>query len=417
MSGAIQRTALYLLFFLLNFEDWVLGGGGDPVSLAKVAGWAYGLSVARDLPRYLKRGRTAWFMMPLWFLFALVVIQNIFHAPASPAFWINFSWLQNVVLVWLLLNHVEKDPVVLDRAIRVFALGAAVAAGLFAAGIGVEPDADGRAQLFGDNSNAIAIRQVVGITVIGWMVMNWTTVGIARYILLLPLPLMVTLIAESGSRKALIALTLVTIGMALAYRGTNWWKRIMVVGAVAVSGVMGWQSLAESETLMRRMNDTIETRSLGIRGEIWALLLPLVGNSPLLGIGEAGYQQVVDAEFRVEAMSPHNVLLEVTIYSGVVGLWFFLWFLWRVGKAAIHAAWRERNLLPLLLLVPVSTLVTGGQMLTVKLAWSLLTYAAAQRQRSLGEVSRPLGEQRPRHALRPESGPKPQLRPDALGPA
>ena len=108
------------------------------------------------------------------------------------------------------------------------------------------------------------------------------------------------------------------------------------------------------------------------REVIYAELWEVINNNLFFGIGQTGYF----AKFGDG--SPHNVLLEILCYSGIIGLSMYLLFLYNILKIAIKSKSIEGNILPLILLIPLLGLILSGQILTLKLGWCIFSYIASR---------------------------------------
>ena len=139
--------------------------------------------------------------------------------------------------------------------------------------------------------------------------------------------------------------------------------------------------MAESGGLMyERLMETVEDGSSSGRTDIWKALLPNLMKHPILGVGQTGYAAVANQELSAVAgsiyeygYSPHNVLIEVFAYTGLVGLFVMLLFWGRIGVSAYNGYKQQNNLVPLLLLMPILLSIMTGQVLADKVAW--LSYA------------------------------------------
>jgi len=83
--------------------------------------------------------------------------------------------------------------------------------------------------------------------------------------------------------------------------------------------------------------------SLDERGEIWSASFSLLKNPNvfLFGFGlsqfEANYQVVAEGvlgrpPLDLNVIQPHNLFLLFVFHYGVLGVFFLLWIMWRVGK-------------------------------------------------------------------------------------
>jgi hypothetical protein len=88
-----------------------------------------------------------------------------------------------------------------------------------------------------------------------------------------------------------------------------------------------------------------ENYSLTTRLEAWTILLQIIKVNPVLGLGFANYYwytplfpiQGYDVSF-----NSHNNYVDIVAQTGLVGLSFFLFFLWRIGKLG----WQLRERAP-----------------------------------------------------------------------
>ena len=107
---------------------------------------------------------------------------------------------------------------------------------------------------------------------------------------------------------------------------------------------------------------------------MWTKYLDLIKEHPILGVGFTGADQYALREFG-QARSPHNVIIEVALYSGVLGLACFLVFLFCLYRDAWLYRKKRNNLGPLITSMAIIGLVMSGQALGVKLFWTLAAYA------------------------------------------
>jgi O-antigen ligase len=277
-----------------------------------------------------------------------------------------------MILFWVIVNHERKDKFILEKGMLCFALGAAVLAVLFTAGVGLQYEG-GRAIIFGENQNVIGTKMSVALIVLFLAIiqnrLRWRPT--TRLLLLLPIPLMMRALAESGSRVAFISFGAAFLVGVLLFRTKNMWGKITVFVVGLGASIPLWQFLMESETLANRLALTAENGDLSGRDTIWETLVPLVKANPIFGVGLSGLEHFSKIH---RLTQPHNVFLEVLCYTGVIGLVLYLTYLYRVIKEGYHAYKADGVLLPLLLLSPVFGLLLSGQILEVKMGWIIFAY-------------------------------------------
>lgn len=116
--------------------------------------------------------------------------------------------------------------------------------------------------------------------------------------------------------------------------------------------------------------DVIKSGDTSNRDLIWDALLVYFTDNFLFGIGRTGFVSIVGE------MSPHNVLLEIFIYTGFVGVIIFCFFYFFIIRKAFQRIKFENNALPFILLIPISFLFFSGQIFDKKIVWVILSYIA-----------------------------------------
>jgi len=254
-----------------------------------------------------------------------------------------------------------------------FAIGSICLALLYHAGIGVEYDG-GRVSLFGDNENIIGIRMAISSVIIGLIVIqNQFTLSKFRFIFLAAIPVMLKLMAETGSRVALFSFVLMFVTGTLLFKTKKSWYKIIILAVGAIAFIYIIQYLLQSEILLQRILLTRSESDLAGRDNIWQKLIPLIKENPVFGVGITGYEEFARSKLS-QNTSPHNVIIEILCYSGIIGLIFYSFFIFRVTKQALSVLRTKKIIMPLLLLVPVAGIILSGQILNVKIGWLIFAY-------------------------------------------
>lgn len=362
----VQRIVLYVYFFSLNFQVFNFFGLGTP---ARLVGFLYLAVILPQVKRFFKVSYISGYLVKLFLLIFLIAVVSVFSASSYSYNVLHSAFLLNVIFFWFLINHERKDPGVLLKGFFSFALGSVFLAVLYKAGFGVEY-VGGRVTIFGDNANAIALRMVISIMILAYFSVDKSfIVSDWRIFLLLPIPMLADFMLQTGSRKAVLALALSFVLYFLLFRARKLIYKFAGFGALLVVGLYFFEAVVSSEVLYKRLMSAAETGETG-RSEIWANVMAIFNSSPVFGVGMTGYHEKYKMMTGV-VMSPHNVLLEVLVYTGVVGIFLYLWFLLSASIQA-YLSFRNRNfLLPLLLLIPVFSMILGGQALGGKVPWAI----------------------------------------------
>lgn len=375
----IQRTALLLFFFSINFEMWDPSGSGQ-FSISKFTGLIYLGVMLPSIIQFKTPKEYKPVLWPVWLFFILLTVISFFHLQPGFTKYVDITILQNIILFWILINHEKQEHLVLEKGILSFALGAFVLAVLFNLGIGIEIDpTDYRTSIFGDNANNVGVRMSIALAVIPVsIIQNRLELGKIRYLFLLSLPLIFSTMLDTGSRVAFIAFLLSYITFVVLYKSeTKWGKPVMILSGVFVF-LLILMVLLKSELITERLVQTIKEGDLSDRDIIWKRVLPIWWENPLFGVGKTGYEHIVwTASGRY--VSPHNVILEILCLTGVAGLFFYSLFLYRVVQTSFQFYNYSGFILPLLLFIPMFGLLLSAQLLPVKIGWCIFAYIAGSK--------------------------------------
>ena len=372
----LQRVALYFLFFSINFEVWDPLGTHGSFSLSKLAGYFYFFTIITELPSFFRTSSIKKFLTPLLAFFILLSIVNFININATSSVFIDVSIFQNIILFIILINHERKFPGTLEKGLFYFALGSFLLALLFQLGIGVNYD-HGRVTIFGDNQNIIAIKECTSIIILLAFLRNRNPVFKKKqYFVLLFIPLMFSLMIQTGSRSAFITFCLMIFSGVLLMKGPKRYSKIFIFFLGVILGFVIWYYLPTSGVLYSRLKLTEQSHDLGGRAGIWEIVLPFIKNNPLFGRGESGYISYITRSTG-NYISPHNVILEVLSYTGIVGLSLYILFLSRIFLISLKKYRKDGSLLRLLLIIPILSQLLSGQLLNVKLGYVIFAFSVS----------------------------------------
>jgi hypothetical protein len=373
---SLRRIALFLFFLSINFEVWDPLNTNGLFSIAKLMGYIY---LATMLPRFfyfLTNKNNSTFIAPLFLYFAILTIVNLFNSDATLSTFFNMTIFQNIFLLYILINHEQEDPLIIEKGLLGFALGSGILAILYNAGIGIEISENGQVSIFHDNQNSIGFRScVASIILIHNVVINPLKLGYSKFLLLLPLPLIFELLAVSASRSAVFSLILaLVVGGSLVKTGKIWGKYLVILSTICFLIVIA-SLLMQHEVFRMRLMYTLQEGDTSGREIIWRNILPLIRDNPLFGVGTVGYETYSIMVFG-ELKSPHNVFLEILSYTGILGLSIYIVFLYRIVAKSFKMYTKMNLVLPMLLLIPVFVSIASMQILNVKTGWIIFAYIA-----------------------------------------
>ncbi|MDD2637136.1 MAG: O-antigen ligase family protein, partial [Bacteroidales bacterium] len=187
------------------------------------------------------------------------------------------------------------------------------------------------------------------------------------------LPL-INMIALTGSRVTFLTLMISLIVFFVLRRTNRSSSRIFVllIGAIIIYFLIDY--LLQFDVLRLRLLTTLQDQNISGRDKIWEIILPELLDNLFIGMGISGY---IDYSYRVFSrfVSPHNVFIEVLAYSGLIGLFTYLLFFWKLGIYSFKSYLARGILLPLIFIMAIFFINVSGQALNVKIFWMLFIYS------------------------------------------
>ncbi len=141
------------------------------------------------------------------------------------------------------------------------------------------------------------------------------------------------LIMQMGSRNGLLSFGFVTLlGVFLVMRNRSWTFQLMIVGGAFIAGVTALYFFQDSPTMQRFIFE-MTVDSGGERVDYWAAGGQAIKDAPLLGQGgdeTASLYSVGRWSPNVEDHVMHNTFLEIAVEYGLLGLTFYLIFVYTI---------------------------------------------------------------------------------------
>ena len=372
LIARIQLFLVCIFFGSLNFE--MFSPFVEDMSVSKIAMFLYILgTLLTPLGEVFNTSRIRGVLASIFIMGAFMVLSSMLNG-CHRVF--DMTLFLNMMMFWLLLNHYRRDPRIFEQGLLWFALSAALVGILFMFGIGVSVgEVNERFTIFNDNQNTIGIKMAISIL----FLMNYTlhhSVDQPIYkpwLLALTIP-MLMLLFGTASRTATLIVAVGVVLFFLLRPSLSHWIRVLwlLVGAVVI--YFGIRLIGEQELLMSRILQTMEEGSIAQRDVIWAMYWERIKANPIFGVGFTGGEQVALKVFGM-LRSPHNVFVEVALYSGILGFIPFLYFIYTLYRDAIKYARVEKNLAPILMSVGLTAMLLAGQALNVKLFWTMAAFA------------------------------------------
>lgn len=369
----LQKITLYIFFFSINFEMLRLFPENEAFSTSRLTGILYFLAVIPLYKLYFQTDNIKRFLVPVFVFFGLQTFMSLININEVSSTVIDTSLLLNIIFFWIIINHERMEHLIVEKAMLSFAFGAVVLTLFYYAGFGIEYE-EGRLSIFGDDQNYIGFRTAVAILIlITTVLQNRLKMGWSRYLFLIPIPFMLKLISETGSRGAFFSIALSVGAGIVLYRTKNFRKKVVTVVVGILLFIATGTYLLESETMKSRLKETTESGDTGGRAKIWRNVFEIVKENPVLGVGKTGYALATTVTLG-EVESAHNVILEVLCYTGIVGFIIYFTFFYRIGISSYQVYQHTSLLLPILLMIPVMGMILSIQILTKKIGWIIFAY-------------------------------------------
>lgn len=373
-----QRLFFFIFMFSLNFEMLDLSGKGF-LSLGKLAGLLYLLVIFPSFKSMLsfRNIRTEFFALFYFFIF-LTVVSLIYINRSSSSFF-EVSIFQNIILFLIITNHERYDKGLIEKGFFYFALGSFLLGILAFFGVGVKINEEMRMSIFGDNQNIIGYRMVYSAIILLTALLmnnfnNWQKVAVIAM-----LPSIILTMISSGSRGAFITFVLCVALLILMYRTRFYIQKIMILILTSLVGGYFITYVMSTESLGNRLNKANESGDLSERDIIWREVMDIIQDHPVFGVGLTGYAEKINVIVDGIVKSPHNVFLEITVYTGVIGLVIFLFFLIKLLIISYKYYKISGEMLSFLLLLIVIFVMIGNQILVTKIVYIIFAFVLSRK--------------------------------------
>jgi O-antigen ligase len=369
-----QKYFTFLFIFSLNFAQMNFLNLGIDFLLTKITFSLFFFISILNIKSSYSFKQVPKYLHLIFLYFALLTIIGLINITASSYAFFDFPFFINLLTFIIFLNYSRTNYNILLKALFVFALSTFVLSILNLLGFAVSEELQGRFSVFGINMNILGISACISLLVIISIVFeNRLNLGKKRFLLLLLLPFLLGLMISTGSRVSFISFVL-SIFIFLYYnKYLGSLKKGLLVFIVATFFILFWIFFLKNSTVVSRLFDSVDNGDLSSRDEIWFNLFEIISNNYIFGVGKTGYALIAGES------SPHNVLIEVLCYSGIIGLSIFLVFFFRIVGNAYRRMRFENELLPLALIIPISGMIMSGQIFDQKIVWLIFAYIVSRK--------------------------------------
>jgi len=365
----LQKSAVYVFFFSLNFESMNLFNLNIDYLASKISAsmllafFLINLKVATSSKYFYK------YIKPLIYYFVLLTVMGIINISNSSDAFFYFSFFLNILIFNILINFSINNPNILLKGLFILGISTFIISLLYFMGIGITIPLEGRPTVFEINQNYLGLSICISIFVFYSIIFeNKFQYGKIRYFLLLLLPFLFISMISSGSRIAFLSFILGIIMFLFFKNNISPLKRSLIISGLIIVAILFWQFYIKTTFLVERLSNTVNYADSANRDLIWLQLFDTIINNPIWGVGRTGLIN----EFGEG--SPHNVIIEVLCYTGIVGLIIFSVFIIRIIRNVYRRYKYNGETLPIILSIPIFGFILTGQILEQKVIWVVLAY-------------------------------------------
>jgi O-antigen ligase len=366
---SLSFEVILFLVFLISFENIKIFN--IDFLFSKVALILVLFSSSINIKAFRSLNKIKELSIPLLMYFTLFTICNYINRTSISNDYIDLLFCLNILAFLIMVSVALITPQFMLKALFVFVVSNILVCFFFFFGIGLSEATEGRFSMFNMNENYLGINLAISFLIIISLIFeNKLQLSIKRFFLILTLPFLFFLIVKTGSRVAFLSIFFGVFIFILLNKSLNIIQKIFFFIISFISSIILFLVFLKNTFMLERLMDVIESGDTSNRDLIWDALLFYFTDNSLFGIGRTGFVSIVGE------MSPHNVLLEIFIYTGLVGVIIFCFFYFFIIRKAVQRIKFEDNVLPFILLIPISFLFFSGQIFDKKIVWVILSYIA-----------------------------------------
>lgn len=369
-----QKNLLYLYFFSINFELWDPFDIGIDFLITKITAVLYLLSTITNVNFFYSIANIKKYIYPIFGFFFLLTLMSFKYKSELNSEYFNVPFFFNLLILLAAINHSKRDSQILLKGLLSFAFGTIVLTIMYLLKIETNYAPSNRLTIFGINENELGLFLSIGMLILNSIIIeNQLNLNNRRYLYYLLLPFMFLFMIETGSRVAFISFIFGVIIFVLLYKKKNLIKSIKAYFFLILLSISIWVVFLKDSLIVERLFYSAKQGDLSGREIRWISSIEVFLINPFFGVGETGFKILIEDILGFYS-SPHNVIIEILCYTGILGLLIFIIFLTRIIKRGIYLYKDNNEVLPLLLFIPIFGMIISGQIIGNKIVWVLFTY-------------------------------------------
>jgi hypothetical protein len=302
----------------------------------------------------------------------------------------GYSFLRQFPIFITLFHFVSKDlineKISPDTIMRWFVAGMVILVLMFLFNIKVDYYQVGRLSIMGLNANYLAISFSLAILITLNRLYTFEIKKTSRIGSLVLILLMTYITVLTASRGGIIGLLLGLFVYFYFLKRDVLGRFKTLLQSLFVIIIMIALFLSNDLLYNRVFN---EDEAFGEnRFRIWSAALDIVKDDLLYGVGVFRYQEEINTMLG-RIFSTHNEFLSILMYSGVIGVFLFIYFIYFIIRSAFKTFKFTRSplYLSLMIIVTFTLFKSGGSLLTMSL-WVILTMCFAAKDISYLDYSK-----------------------------
>lgn len=384
MEKLIYRIKIFVLclfIFSLGIEYWDPFGIRNVFTVTKFAGVFYTLLSLIYLKKNLsitslnKPLIFSLFILWFWMLLVSMISSNIYGTDI----YLFLGFFQLIVLFWLIYNDIANNPKIRNYIFLSFVFSVVFVSILLSFGIGIENvqgdilrEADNtRIYFMGMNPNRMGDLGALAILLVFSLVFSGNYKSKRRYLLLILIPSLLSIVGFSGSRGSFI---LIFLGLSVFFllKKQKIHQKIFFIVLGAFFIMLIYNFMSSFEILQKRLEMSLEKGDTGGRVRIWEKVIEIIQENPILGVGQAGYDFKMKQIYGI-AIDPHNLFLYIWAVSGIIGIALLTYFYIIVFKRSLINLKENKDVTNMMLFVVSLFLVSkSGGAIELKVIWLIL---------------------------------------------
>jgi len=369
----IRRNLLYLAIFFIPLSG--LKSFVPYFTYSLIFFFLYIILFSTRLQRKSRNPQNRYAFGALTVLIGLIIFSSFVNFEPNTLY--SFSFIRQFMLylfVFYFLSYAMLGGLLsLKLVLKYYILGVTVLIVLNFLGIGRVINEDGRLLLLGMNPNKISISASVAVLFCINLLKYYRHSVKKRFLIYATIPALIYLMISTGSRGGVIGLALAVL-VYFFYKEQGFVRKFQSISiGIFIVVTLALVSLS-NDILYNRFFATDDAGLLEDRFLIWSSVQKILSENLLFGVGVFKYETEI-TRLMGYFVSVHNEFLTIITFSGVIGLLFFIFFLFKVLRAALKSAKKLKNplFISLFVLLLFTLFKAGGSLLSMR-TWFLFAF-------------------------------------------